>query len=148
MRLRKGFDYLGVTVVFLCHDGKGNIVLSKRGKNCRDEHGRWDPGAGSLELGQTIEQTLKREIKEEYCAVVLDEKFLGFRELHRIHKNKKTHWIALDFLVLVDKNQVKNGEPHKFDAVEWFKLNRLPSPLHSQFPKFLKKYSKQIELLK
>ena len=106
--MKKGFDFVGVTIVFLCHDGKGNIVLSKRSKNCRGEHGRWDPGAGSLEFDNTIEQTLIKEIKEEYCTDALEKKFLGIRELHRKHNGKKTHWIALDFLVHVNKKKVKN----------------------------------------
>ena len=64
--------------------------------------------------------------------------------MHRENSGKKTHWIALDFKVLVDKAKVKNGEPHKLDAVEWFSLDNLPSPLHSQFPFFLEKYKDKL----
>lgn len=138
--MKKGEDFIGVAVVFLCHDGKGNILLSKRSANCRDEFGRWDPGGGALEFGDTVEETLRKEIEQEYCTTILAEEFLGFRDVHRTHEGKKTHWIALDFKVLVDRDKVKNGEPEKFDAVEWFRLDALPTPLHSQFPYFLKKY--------
>jgi ADP-ribose pyrophosphatase YjhB (NUDIX family) len=142
--MKKGEDYTGVTVVYLCHDGKGNILLNKRSNNCRDEHGKWDPGGGGLEFGDTVENTLRKEIKEEYCTEVLGYEFLGYQDVHREHEGKKTHWIALDFKVLVDRDKVKNGEPHKFDAVEWFSLDKLPSPLHSQFPEFLKQYKDKI----
>ena len=135
--MKKGEDYTGVTIVYFCHDGKGNFLLNKRSKNCRDEHETWDPGGGGLEFDDTVENTLKKEIKEEYCTDVIKYDFLGYRDVHREHNGKKTHWIALDFKVLVDRNKVSNGEPHKFDAVEWFTLDKLPSPLHSQFPKFL-----------
>ena len=27
---------------------------------------------------------------------------------------KKTHWVALDFKVKVDRGKARNGEPHKF----------------------------------
>ena len=47
---RAGISYIGTAVVFFCHDGKGNFVLSKRGENCRDEHGRWDPGGGAVKM--------------------------------------------------------------------------------------------------
>ena len=143
--MKKGEDYTGVTIVYLCHDGKGNILLNKRSKNCRDEHGAWDPGGGGLEFGDTVENTLKKEIAEEYCTDVLDYEFLGYRDVHREHNGKPTHWIALDFKVLVDRVKVKNGEPHKFDAIEWFTLDSLPTPLHSQFPKFLKDYKEKIK---
>lgn len=146
--MKKGEDYTGITIVYLCHDGKGNILLNKRSTNCRDEHGKWDPGGGGLEFGDTVENTLKKEIAEEYCTDVLGYEFLGFRDIHREHNGKKTHWIGLDFKVLVDREKVKNGEPHKFDAVEWFRLDALPSPLHSQFPYFLKEHEKQLKDLK
>ena len=140
----KGIDFPGVTVVFFCHDGNGNVLLSKRSTACRDEHGTWDPGGGSIEFGQSIEETLRREITEEYCTDVLDYEFLGFREMHREHAGRKTHWIALDFKVLVDRSKVKNGEPHKFDALEWFTPATLPHPLHSQFPFFIEKYKEKL----
>jgi len=142
--MKKGEDYTGVTIVYLCHDGNGNILLNKRSNNCRDEHGTWDPGGGGLEFGDTIENTLKKEIAEEYCTDVFEYEFLGYRDVHREHNGKKTHWIALDFKVLIDREKVKNGEPHKFDEVAWFTLNSLPTPLHSQFPYFLKLYKDKV----
>ncbi|MEX0673000.1 MAG: NUDIX domain-containing protein [Candidatus Paceibacterota bacterium] len=142
--MQKGIDYPGITVVFFCHDGQGNYVLAKRGKNCRDEHGCWDPGGGGVEHGETIEGTLRKEIAEEYCTDVLDHEFLGYRDVHRDHEGAKTHWIALDFKVLVDKDKVANGEPHKFDAIEWFRVDALPEPMHSQPPAFFEKYKDKL----
>ena len=144
--MKQGLDYPGVTIVYFCHDGKGNFVMAKRSTNARDENGRWDIGAGGLEFGETVENTLKREIKEEYCTDVLDYEFLGFRDLHRRHKGEKTHWIGLDFKVLVDTKKVKIGEPYKFDGISWFTLAKLPTKVHSQFPVFLKKYRDKLEI--
>lgn len=140
--MKKGEDFTGVTVVYLCHDGKGNYLLNKRGVTCRDEQGRWDAGGG-LEFGDTVENTLRKEIAEEYGTDVLGYEFLGFRDVHRENNGKQTHWIALDFKVLVDKEKAKNGEPHKFDEIGWFKFEAFPSPLHSQFPIFLEKYRRK-----
>ncbi|MFM2357623.1 MAG: hypothetical protein RJA61_360 [Candidatus Parcubacteria bacterium] len=137
--MKKGIDFPGITITYFCHDGAGNFLMNFRSKNCRDEHERWDIGAGGLELGDSVEATLRKEIMEEYCTDVLKFEFLGFRELHREHESKPTHWIALDFKVLVDPKKVRNGEPHKFERVDWFTLDTIPSPTHSQFPKFLEK---------
>ncbi len=137
-------DHVGVTVVYLCHDGNGNFLLNKRSNNCRDEHGTWDCGGGRLEFGDTVENTLKKEIAEEYCTDVIKSEFLGFRDVHRNHNGEPTHWIALDFKVLVDRAKAKNGEPHKFDEIGWFKTDALPQPLHSQLPFFLEKYRDRI----
>ncbi|RJQ29931.1 NUDIX domain-containing protein [Candidatus Parcubacteria bacterium] len=138
--MQKGVDYPGVCVVFFCHDGKGSVVLAKRSLNARDEQGRWDIGGGGLEFGVTVEETLRKEIEEEYGTEVLAHEFLGFRDVHREHSGKSTHWIALDFKVRVSREKVKNSELHKFEEVRWFALNALPSPLHSQLPGFLEKY--------
>jgi ADP-ribose pyrophosphatase YjhB (NUDIX family) len=142
--MKKGFDYTGITIVYFCHDGNGNILMNKRSQNCRDEHGRWDIGGGGLDFGLTVEETLKKEIKEEYCADVISYEFLGYRDVHREHEGQKTHWIALDFKVLIDPKNVANGEPHKFDEIGWHTLDNLPENIHSQFPKFLELYKDKL----
>ena len=143
--MQKGIDYIGNAVVYFCHDGKGNVLLAKRSKNSRDEQGRWDIGGGSIEFGSSVEQTLTKEIAEEYCTDVLEYEFLGYREVHRENDGRKTHWIALDFKVLVDREKAKIGEPHKFDALQWSSLENIPIPVHSQLPKFLEKYKDKIK---
>ncbi|OGI60267.1 hypothetical protein A2641_00530 [Candidatus Nomurabacteria bacterium RIFCSPHIGHO2_01_FULL_37_25] len=61
--MQKGFDYTGVTVVYFCHDGKGNVVFSKRNENCRDEHGAWDIGGGGVEFGDSKDKLSKFYVK-------------------------------------------------------------------------------------
>lgn len=116
---------------------KWKLLDGKKEQQARDENGRWDIGGGAVEFGDTIESTIKKEIIEEYCTEVLSYDFLGFRDVHRSHNGKNTHWVALDFKVLIDPSNVKIGEPDKFDDIGWFKLNKLPKNCHSQFPVFL-----------
>ena len=142
--MKKGVDYPGIAIVYLCHDGQGNFLFHQRGKNCRDERGRWDCGGGGLKFGEKVEEVLKREIKEEYSTDVLDYEFITYDDVHRVHDGQKTHWLALRFLVLVDRQRVKNGEPDKFDEISWFKLDNLPDNLHSQLPKFLAEYKNKL----
>jgi ADP-ribose pyrophosphatase YjhB (NUDIX family) len=140
----KGVNFVGVSVVYFCHDGKGNFLMHKRSKQARDEHGNWDIGAGGLEIQHSVEETLRKEIQEEYNTKVLDFEFLGFRDVFRKHEGETTHWITLDFKVLVDPKTVKNGEPHKFDEVRWIKIGELPSLRHSQVDIFLEKYKHRL----
>lgn len=142
--MNKGIDFTGISVVYFCHDGKGNFLMHRRGKGARDENGTWDIGAGGLELHDGVEDTLRKEIKEEYSTNVLEFEFLGFRDLHRLHMGRPTHWITLDFKVMVDASLAKNGEPHKFDEVKWVKFPNLPSPRHSQVDIFLEKYKNRL----
>ena len=70
---------------------------------------------------------------------------MGFRDVHRELMGKPTHWVALDFKVLVDPKNVKINEPHKFDDIGWFNLENIPQPVHSQFPEFLEKYMDKLK---
>ena len=120
-------------------------MLNKRSDKSRDERGTWDPGGGAVEIGESVENTVLRELKEEYCTKPIKSEFLGFRDAHRVDENgNKTHWIMLDFKVSVDRKKVKNGVPNKHSEIEWFNLNKLPKPLHSQLPLFLKKYKEKL----
>jgi 8-oxo-dGTP pyrophosphatase MutT (NUDIX family) len=145
--MQKGIDFVGVSVVYFCHDGQGKFVMHKRSNQARDEHGKWDIGAGGLEVEDSIEQTLKKEIEEEYATEVRSYEFLGIRDVFRQNPDgSRTHWVALDHKVLVDPAKVKNGEPHKFDEVKWFTWSDLPAEneLHSQLPIFLEKYKNRL----
>lgn len=102
--------------------------------------------AGGLEFGETVDQTIRKEIQEEYCTDVLDYEFLGYRDVHRVHDGKPTHWIALDFKVRVDREKVSNGEPHKFDEIAWFRLDKLPENVHSQLLNFIRLYRAKLEV--
>lgn len=102
-------------------------------------------GIDCIGVGEAVMDTLRREIKEEYCTDIKNLEFLGFRDVHRIdEKGSKTHWIALDFKVLIDRKKVGNGVPDKHTEIKWFKFNDFPKPLHSQFPFFLKKYKEKL----
>ncbi len=79
--MRKGVDYTGIATVYFCHDGQGNFIMAKRSQNARDEQGCWDIGGGALEFGMAVDDSLCKEIKEEYCADVLGFEFLGYRDV-------------------------------------------------------------------
>lgn len=145
LRKHKGVSFTGITTVFFCHDGKGKVFLTKRSKNCRDEHGRWDPGGGGLKHGQAIEANLIREIKEEYDVEPLRHEFVGYFDAFReTPDGLPTHWLAMIFAVHVDPNKIRINEPDMVDDHGWFTLDELPEPLHSQFRLFLDKLGSEL----
>lgn len=139
---RRGIDHIGLTCVFFCYDGKGNLLMHKRSKNCRDERGKWDCGSGSMEFGETFKETARREIKEEYCVQAENLRFCGVTNVVRGNGKEKAHWVALIFASKVDPRKVKIGEPHKMEEIGWFKVNKLPKPLHSMLKKHLETVKK------
>ena len=142
--MQKGIDFIGVTIAFICHDGKGNYLMNKRNTNARDEHGAWDFGGGGLEVGETAEACLRKEVKEEYGVEIISHEFLGYIDIFRNQNGTNTHWVSLNFLCLVDPLKVVNGEPHKFEEIGWFKLDNLPKPLHSVAPIILEKFKDKL----
>lgn len=139
--MKPGIDYVGICTPFYCNDGNGLFLLSKRSRNARDEHGRWDPGSGLLELGLTPEQNVVREIKEEYgCKNITIQEAVPVHTIFRLLNGIKTHWVAIPFFVLVDPKEVRNNEPNKFETFSWFSLDKLPKPLHSGFLSTFKRY--------
>ncbi len=131
--MKKGVDYIGVTVCFYCHDGRGNLLLQKRSKECKDEQGRWDCGGGSVEIGETFERAVRRELKEEYAIVPEKLQFAGVNNVLRKNGKERTHWVALIFAAQVDPKGVKRNDPRLMDEIGWFKRSNLPKPLHSMY---------------
>src|SRR5688500_1166248 len=101
--------------------------MAKRSQKARDEKGCWDVGGGGLDWGLTAEQNVVKEVQEEYTAVPRAIEFMGYRDVFRSLPNgDATHWLALDFAVQVDADDVAIGESDKFDDAGWFTLDSLP----------------------
>ena len=133
--LKRGVDYIGVTVNFLVHDGNGRILLQKRSQQCRDEQGRWDIGGGAVEFGESLDDAVLRELREELNVTPLHYEFVQHYDAHRVNDGVPTHWIAITYAVHVNPKEVQINEPHKIDEIGWFTLDTLPEPRHSMFHK-------------
>jgi len=137
-QMKKGIDNIGIAVIPFAHDGQGNYVVGLRTKKCRDEHNVWEPtGGGGLKHGETIEEGVIREMKEELGVTPFNLKSLGVREVFRDIDGQKSHWIMFDYKVQVDPSQVKIMEPDKCSELRWCKPEDIPHPQHSQFPIFI-----------
>ncbi len=146
--MKPGQDYIGVSVSFWCHDGDGNFLFHKRSQNCRDEQGTWDSGGGQLEFGETLEEGLFREIKEEYGCSGTIEEILPANAYIRENGDEKRHWVIIPYIVKVNRAEAKRNELEKMDDIGWFKLSALPEPLHTgvkadliMYTSFFQKYN-------
>ncbi|EDK72887.1 NUDIX hydrolase [candidate division TM7 genomosp. GTL1] len=148
IRRHKGTSFTGVTTVFWCYDDSCRLFLAKRSKNARDEHGRWDPGAGGLKHGQTLEDNVRRELEEEYGVEPLRLEFIGYRDVFReLDDGTPTHWLAMDFAAKIDPLKLRINESDIFDDFGWFSLDKLPSPLHSQIDPFLRLHGDKLKTI-
>lgn len=144
-RMEKGTDYIGISVVTICHDGNGKYLLEYRSDRCRDEHLTWSPiGSGGLRKEEKLETAVRREVEEECGAIPTDIEFLGHREVFRNIDGVDTHWIAFDFRAKINPAEVNIMEPDKCLKLEWFAVSDIPEPMHSQFPIFLEQHKDKL----
>jgi len=126
--MEKGIDYIGVSAGALIFNKKGEIFLTKRSEQTTNEHGCWEAPGGAVNFGETLQDAIKREIKEEYGVDIILIKQLPAQN-HLLPKEKQ-HWVPTSFIARIKKGQTpKIMEPEKCDALGWFSLSKLPKPL-------------------
>ena len=65
-----------VSVLVVLHDGNGNILLIERA----DRAGFWQSVTGSIEAGETLAQTARREVQEETGITLSDGQLHDWRQ--------------------------------------------------------------------
>jgi ADP-ribose pyrophosphatase YjhB (NUDIX family) len=113
-----------VFVTALCHDGMGNYLMARRGPKARDRVGYWEFGGGTVEFGETFEQTLVREMEEEFDVIPFALQQLAARDFI----NDTSHWVGIFYRGQVDRHSVKIMEP-VHETIDWFRLDSLPEPM-------------------
>ena len=107
------------------------LLLIHRNKVGRTQ---WELPGGKLELGETLEETVIRELKEELNIDVGIEKYLTCENSIEDNNILKYHWY---------KCYIKNGIPtlmeDKFDEIRYFKKEELDNIELSSNMKVLKK---------
>lgn len=98
-----------VSVAAAVVDEAGRVLAT-----CRADNGHWEPPGGVLELDETVEECLVREVLEETGLVVEPEQLTG------VYKNMVHSIVALVF-----RCRVAGGAPQASDEVrEWEWLTR------------------------
>lgn len=64
--MKKGTDFIGIGAGALVFNDHGKVLIAKRGKNVRNESGKWEFPGGAVKFGEKCEDTVKREMIEEY----------------------------------------------------------------------------------
>jgi ADP-ribose pyrophosphatase len=127
--MKPGIDYVGVGCGCVIINDKNEVLLVKRSNQSKMEPGLWSRPGGTVEFGETVEEALKREIKEELDIEIEILSFLEHTNNIMVEDGIKKHWLAMGFLARIKSGELKNMEPHKHDDVRWFPLNNLPEEL-------------------
>ena len=122
--MKKGIDFIGVGVgAVIVDDGKILLLLRRK----PPEEGAWSIPGGSVEFGETIEDAIVREVKEELgieCQIVTI-----LRVTNHISPSNGFHWVSPAFLVRIAKGAPRNVEVESHQDMRWFYLEELPENL-------------------
>jgi len=141
--VKRGKDYIGVGCgAFITKDKGRSLLLLRRKKP--PEAGYWSIPGGAVEFGETFEQAVIREVAEETGLIIEIEGLLALTD--HILPDEGLHWITPQYLAVVVGGELRNIEPEKQDALEWFDINKLPEKLTMPTLNALRRYQEKISM--
>ena len=95
----------------------GKILIAKRNLH-KDQGGKWEFPGGKVEKGETNEEALKREIKEELDADIEVKEYVGENEFHYPEKDVKLIFYKAELISA--KVKLLEHEDYKWIKIEEF----------------------------
>lgn len=103
----------------IVHKDKILILRESAKKNLGTEHGRYGNPGGRLDAGESYDEALRREVKEE-CGLDIEPLYPIFvGEWHPLINGVKTHVIAIFTVCTAKTTHVKLSAEH--DDFKWIK---------------------------
>ena len=118
--MKRGIDYIGVGVGAAIFNEEGKLFITLRGEKAKNERGKWEIPGGSVEFGETLEQAIRREVKEEYGIEIEVMELLGVCD-HLI-PDEHQHWVSPTYICKIVKGTPKILEPDKCAGIGWFTI--------------------------
>lgn len=134
----QGKDYIGVGCGAFIINDKGELLLQLRNKAPEKEY--WSIPGGRVELFETFEEAVKREVKEETGVEVEIISLLGICD--HIIKNEERHWVSPSYLCKIVEGEPQILEPTKHLDMKWFSLDKLPEKITITTKDAIRNYKK------
>jgi 8-oxo-dGTP diphosphatase len=101
----------------------GLILLGKRSDMERDYPGTWDVIGGQCEPGESDEETLVRELREELGVAAVEYRSLGIflepedRPLYRLHLFVVERWLGMPTNCSAEHSTIEWHDPLRLDGL-------------------------------
>lgn len=119
--MKRGVDYIGVGIGAIIINNEGKYLLAKRGRKAKNERGKWEFPGGGIEFGDTMHDTIKREMMEELGIEI--EIFDHLPPIDHIIPYDNQHWVTSGVMANIKKGTPKIMEKEKCDAIGWFTID-------------------------
>lgn len=112
---------MATAVVCIIYDKEKGILFEKS-----SNFGMWCVPGGALEIGESLEDEVKREVKEETSLDIFNPKLFDVRaNVHMVYPNKdEVYYTSVIYEVNEYSGELKADEESL--ELRWFPLNALP----------------------
>ncbi len=131
--IKDSMEKPGVGVAILIRK-EGKILFGKRLK--RFGENTWHPPGGHIEIFESIENTAKREAKEETNVDIDNVRVLAVT--NDIDKKIGIHYVTVWVISDYAGGEPKNMEPTKAENWDWHEWDKLPKPFFIPVENFMK----------
>ncbi len=115
-------------VQMLVYDRNEKVILMHRSNNVRSARNVWSIPTGLHDIGETIRQTIRRELHEECQLETKSHTLLGQYEniAGDADADKQFHWVLSIYAVEVeDVTKMVNVEPEKHDELKFISIDEM-----------------------
>jgi len=104
---------------------EGKILLGKEPENIGPYPNTWHLPGGGINLDEeSLEEALKREIKEEAGIEIKDIESVGFDEDYEPNKHgEMTHYLFIDFKAICTSKQLNPGDDMNY--LQWVERSKI-----------------------
>jgi mutator protein MutT len=113
-----------ITAGIILNEQEDKILLIKRTDGMWGD--AWSIPGGHIDFGESVQEALLRELKEELNLEVIKTKFLTYEEFIPPGKPNK-QFISLNFLVHAKETITPN---HEIQEAKWFSFDKMDSLNH------------------
>ena len=127
----------------IIYDKEKGILFEKRTDN-----GMWCVPGGALELGETLEEALRREVKEETSLDIFNPKLFDVKAgVHMVYPNKdEVYYTDVVYEINEYKGEIKPDSESK--ELCWIKIDELPNDIMPTQIEYIEKFVDALKTIK
>ena len=127
-------------IVCIIYDKEKGLLFEKRTDN-----GMWCVPGGAIELGESLEEALKREVKEETSLDVFNPKMVDVKaSVHLIYPNEDEVYYT-DVVYVVEEYEGELNPDSESEELVWYPIDNIPDNIMPTQIDYINNFIKNIK---